>query len=105
MSAPFDLTIGALHKFNDAVEDHADVKYYSISTARPWTMLPPFLLHSHKVIYDSEGDNDGLVSVRSANWGNHLETWNADHLHVINKRFVRLRDRTGDMVPYYLQGC
>jgi len=104
VSAISDLTIGACAKFNDAVPDHPDVKYYSISAARPWHHVPAFLLHSYKVIYDEEGDNDGLVSVTSAAWGQHLETWKADHLHVINKRFVpEIRNRTGDMVPYYIR--
>ena len=47
-----------------------------------------------------------MVSVTSARWGRHLETWPADHLHVINKRFVpeiRSETRTGDIVPYYLR--
>ena len=74
------------------------------SAARPWHHVPPFMLHSYKLIYDLEGDNDGVVSVASAQWGQHLETWPADHLHVINKRLVpEIRNRTGDIVPYYLR--
>jgi triacylglycerol lipase len=103
VSAIQDLTVRSCEKFNEQVPDHPDVKYYSISAARPWAMMPPFLMHSCKVIYDAEGDNDGMVSVKSASWGEHLETWQADHLHVINKRFVWLRDQTGDIVPYYMK--
>ena len=63
-----------------------------------------FLLPSYKIIYDIEGENDGLVSIKSAQWGMHLETWKADHWHVINKRIVpEIRNRTGDIVPYYLK--
>jgi triacylglycerol lipase len=99
-----DLTTSACAAFNEKVPDHPDVKYVSISAARPWHHIPPFLLHSYKLIHDLEGDNDGLVSIRSATWGQHLETWPADHLHVINKRFVpEIRNKTGDIVPYYLR--
>ncbi|WP_428937592.1 esterase/lipase family protein [Fontivita pretiosa] len=99
-----DLSVESCARFNECVPDHPDVRYYSISAARPWHHVPPFLLHSHRLIYDREGDNDGLVSVASARWGQHLETWPADHLHVINKRLVpEIKNRTGDIVPYYLR--
>jgi triacylglycerol lipase len=99
-----DLTTTSCAAFNEQVPDHRDVQYFSVSAARAWHHIPPFLLHSYKLIYDLEGDNDGLVSIRSATWGQHLETWPADHLHVINKRFVpEIRNKTGDIVPYYLK--
>jgi triacylglycerol lipase len=99
-----DLTLDSCARFNDAIPDHPDVQYYSISAARPWHLVPPFMLHSHRLITDLEGDNDGVVSVASARWGEHLETWPADHLHVINKRLIpEIRNRTGDIVPYYLR--
>ena len=98
-----DLTCESCAKFNNRIEDSPGVKYFSISASRPWHRVPPIFLHSHKLISGIEGANDGIVSVASAKWGEHLETWPADHLHVINKRFVRLRDRTGDMVPYYFR--
>ncbi len=99
-----DLTTRACAEFNDLIGDHPAVKYYSISAARPIHRVPAFMMHSHKLISDLEGENDGLVSVTSAAWGRHLETWPADHLHVINKRFVpEIKNRTGDIVPYYLK--
>jgi hypothetical protein len=70
---------------------------------RPWHRVPPFALHAYKVVYDAEGDNDFLVSVKSAQWGEHLGTWPADHLHTMNKRWViELREPTGDVAPLYL---
>jgi triacylglycerol lipase len=104
MHAVSDLTRESCARFNESVPDCPEVKYYSISAARPWNRVPAFLYHSHKVVHDAEGDNDGLVSVRSAQWGEHLETWPADHLHVINKRLVpEIKDPTGDIVPYYMR--
>jgi len=38
----------------------------------------------HKMIHTAEGDNDGLVSIRSANWGEYLGTIEGDHMEIIN---------------------
>jgi triacylglycerol lipase len=66
--------------------------------------VPPFYYHSHKIIGDAEGENDGLVSVASAKWGEHLGTWPVDHLHAVNRRVVvEMRERTGDVTPRYLE--
>jgi len=99
-----DLTRESCLKFNERIEDSPHVKYFSISASRPWHRVPPMFLHSHKIITGIEGPNDGLVSVVSAKWGEHLDTWPADHLHVINKRLVlEIKNRTGDMTPRYMK--
>ena len=99
-----DLTIQSCCRFNQCTPDAPRVKYFSISAARPWHRVMPLFMHSHRVIADAEGDNDGLVSVASARWGEHLWTWPADHLHTINKKLVvELKEPTGDMVPRYMQ--
>lgn len=104
VSAISDLTVDSCARFNEEIEDHPEVRYLSISAARKWHQTQAFLLPSYKIVYDLEGDNDGLVSIQSATWGEHLETWKADHLHVINKRFIpEIRNKTGNMVPYYLR--
>ena len=99
-----DLTTERCARFNEVTPDAPGVKYYSISASRPWTKVPPWAIHSWRVVYAAEGANDGLVSVMSATWGEHLETWAADHWHTINKRFVvEGANKTGDIVPYYLR--
>jgi triacylglycerol lipase len=104
VQAAHDLTTSACQRFNEEVPDSAAVKYFSISAARPWHLVPPFALHCHKVVSDAEGDNDSLVSVKSSTWGTHLGVWAADHWHTINKRFVvELKDPTGDIAPYYVR--
>jgi triacylglycerol lipase len=98
-----DLTIESCARFNEKIKDSPDVEYYSISASRPWHRIAPFFYHSHKVIADAQGPNDGLVSVDSAQWGEHLATWPADHLHVVNRRFVfEIKNKTGDVTPRYL---
>ena len=103
VQAANDLTTRSCARFNEEVLDSPRVRYFSTSAARPWHLVPPFALPSYKVIFDAEGDNDGLVSVKSSTWGTHLGTWPADHWHTLNRRFVLTRkDTTGDITPYYL---
>lgn len=99
-----DLTTAACAKFNQSIIDVPGVAYFSISAAREWRKVAPFVLHSHKVVTEVEGENDGIVSVKSSTWGKHLGVWRADHFHTINKRYVlELRNRTGNIAPYYVK--
>jgi len=56
-----DLAAESQARCNECVPDHPKVTCDSISAARPWHHVPLFLLHSHKLIYDREKDNDRLV--------------------------------------------
>jgi triacylglycerol lipase len=99
-----DLTTTACQAFNDAVKDVPGIPYFSISAARPRSRIVPWGLLSHEIIRRREGDNDGMVSVRSAQWGTHLGTWPADHWHSINRKLPELwRNPTGDIAPYYVR--
>jgi triacylglycerol lipase len=99
-----DLTTDHCKKFNEQVPDAPDVRYFSISAARPWNKVPPFALHAWRIIQSAEGDNDSLVSVQSSTWGEHLGVWPADHWHSINHRYsLDLKNPTGNIAPYYLK--
>ncbi len=99
-----DLTTESCATFNDEVPDVPGVGYFSVSAARPWTRIAPFALPAYRVVYNAEGDNDGLVSVRSSTWGRHLGTWPADHWHTINHRFLpEGRNGTGDIAPRWVE--
>lgn len=66
--------------------------------------MAPIFLHSHKIITDLEGANDGMVSVGSTIWGEHLETWPCDHLHMVNRRLVpQIATRSKDVCGRYVQ--
>jgi hypothetical protein len=104
VAALTDLTTAQCRRFNDEIADVPGVRYFSVSGARPWRLVPPFAIHSHRIVTRTEGENDALVSVRSATWGEHLATWPADHWHTINHRMVlEIKDKTGDITPYYLE--
>jgi triacylglycerol lipase len=99
-----DLTPESCARFNDEVPDHPDVRYFSVGGARPWHRVPPFALHAYKTVFDAEGENDGLVSVRSSTWGEHLGVWPADHFHSVGKRLVfEVKEPTGAITPFYLR--
>jgi triacylglycerol lipase len=101
-----DLTTESCSRFNDMIEDSPQVRYFSVAAQKPWQRMAPFLIHSTKIISDAEGPNDGMVSVKSAQWGEPLATWEADHLQVINKHFaveVGSKNKTGDVTPKYLE--
>ena len=68
--------------FNEEVPDHPNVEYWSYGCqAGKGTDIPidPLFRYLNKYIHEREGVNDGIVSVRSARWGNYLGTGNADH--------------------------
>lgn len=99
-----DLTTKQCALFNDTTPDQPQVKYYSIAGSRPWNLVPPWLIPSFRVVQAAEGENDGLVSVRSAKWGRYLETWATDHFHAVNRRLiVEIRNPTGDVTSKYLK--
>ncbi|KAI0164310.1 putative triacylglycerol lipase [Hypoxylon sp. FL1284] len=72
-------------RFNPRTPDDPDVRYFSYGAAtdRP-PLFSPFR-HSHGVIAEAEGPNDGLVSVASARWGAYKGTLvGVSHLDLIN---------------------
>lgn len=68
--------------FNAEVPDHPDVTYYAFGcqagagTPHP---ISPVFRYFNKHLFEEEGVNDGIVSVRSARWGTYLGTVDADH--------------------------
>ncbi len=104
MQAVLDLTTERCARFNEEIHDVPGVRYFSISAAKPWTRIPAFAMHAHRVISAVEGENDGLVSIQSSTWGEHLGVWAADHWHTINRRFtIELKEPTGNIVPYWMR--
>ena len=68
--------------FNEEVADHPDVEYWSYGCqAGEGTDIPidPIFRYFNSYLFEREGVNDGMVSVRSARWGEYLGTVDADH--------------------------
>lgn len=92
LHATRDLTADACRRFNQRTPDAPGVRYFSVSAGRPGAEVSPLLRWSERIVAAAEGLNDGLVSVASAQWGTHWETWPVDHFHTINRRVVLGRE-------------
>jgi len=97
-----DLTLAEASAFNAKTPDRADVRYLSWAFARPNTEMPPLFKKRQHRIFTLEGPNDGLVSVKSATWGEAKTPERADHLETIgwspafaNKTTARPFDQQG----------
>jgi triacylglycerol lipase len=96
VKATLDLTTEACEQRNSEVLDEAGVAYFSIAGQyKPGKTFIVFgksrgLLGAlYDLIEETEGDNDGVVSVQSAMMTDrpawtHLDTWNVNHLREIN---------------------
>ncbi|KAI6031594.1 Alpha/Beta hydrolase protein [Pisolithus microcarpus] len=77
------LTLEAMEEFNKNTPDVDGVRYFSWGAEYEPGLFDTWK-YSHSVIYASEGPNDGLVSVRSAQWGTYLGTLkDVDHLDLV----------------------
>lgn len=75
--------------FNPEITNSDDVPYYSYSSAVGKGTEHPISViarYQNNHIYDIEGPNDGMVSVESAKWGEHIKTSNLSHLEQMNLR-------------------
>jgi len=97
-----DLTTDNCRRFNESTPDMPGVAYMSIVARAPMRHMPPFAIHSWKTIHRVEGDNDGLVSVRSGVWGERLAIWPLDHWACINRRFKWVNPKD-DITPSYMK--
>jgi triacylglycerol lipase len=93
------LSVQSMEQFNENTPDVTGVEYFSWagkscryfqfgcqSSMQGETVSSYFLL-SHGYLEALEGDNDGLVSVSSAQWGEFLGILPADHMDEVGHRF------------------
>lgn len=80
----YDLRTAACGTFNDTVIDAPNVRYFSVAGRHTGDFTAPEWLVPHRIVLAAEGPNDGVVSVRSATYGEDLDIWDGDHLSLIN---------------------
>ncbi len=80
----YDLTRASCKTFNDTTPDALTVKYFSVSGKHDGHFLHPEWLLPFGIVSKEEGDNDGIVSITSAQYGEYHETWEGDHLALVN---------------------
>jgi len=85
-----DMTVEHMTEvFNKEVLDVEGVRYFSWTSVsdpfgvRTGAPLNPLFGIPYAIIQRAEGDNDGLVSVTSGMWGEHLGSPAADHLDMV----------------------
>lgn len=84
--------------FNPNVPDNEAVPYYSFSSAVGKGTSHPIKVitrYQNNYIFQQEGINDGMVSVESSKWGEHIKTSDISHLEQMNLRVK------SDRTPYY----
>lgn len=78
--------------FNPQMPNVEGIPYYSYSAAVGKGTNEPIRViarYQNNHIFEEEGLNDGMVSVESAKWGEHIKTSGLSHLEQMN---LRLRD-------------
>lgn len=105
IGAATDLTRESMARFNLEVTDHPAVPYFSVTTGCTRGAVRPRLRLSHRIVASAEGCNDGVVATSSSAWGEHLEHWEVDHVHSINRspggmgvRYVSIVNRIADIL-------
>lgn len=78
-----ELTPEACAIRNDALPDRPDIRYLSVAGARPAGEQNEIFRTFFPDLMDDEGPHDGLVSVKSAEWGEFIRVVAADHFELV----------------------
>jgi triacylglycerol lipase len=81
-----DLTTARCSVFNAEVPNCSKVRYFSVAGRLDYSdlLISPEWALSHNILSSTEGDNDGIVSVASAQFGDGFEIWEGDHFSLVN---------------------
>jgi len=80
----YDLTTAKCKEFNEQVPDAPRVRYFSVAGRHPGTGWRCRMFLLHQFVRQTEGDNDGIVSLTSATYGEGCDVWDGDHLQLVN---------------------
>ncbi len=78
-----DLRTDTCGAWSRSTPDAPGVRYLSVAGVKPRDEMIYGLRFTHDVIAPLEGVNDGLVSARSAAWGEVLPRWDCDHVNLV----------------------
>jgi triacylglycerol lipase len=81
----YDVTVARCREFNEKVPDAPGVRYFSVAARHVGNFFshPEWVL-SHQIVKQAEGENDGVVSIASATYGERVDIWDGDHLSLVN---------------------
>lgn len=99
----YDLTVASCSIFNEETLDAPGVRYFSVAGQHRLSWRTPQWHLPARLLERLEGDNDGIVSVSSARYGESCEIWECDHLELINwcHPLRPLRKGVGTRIPQY----
>lgn len=80
----YDLRQENCKAFNEKVTNVPGVRYFSVAGKHDGHLLLPEWLLPYSIVKRHEGENDGIVSVASANFGEICDEWDGDHLRLVN---------------------
>lgn len=80
----YDLTTSRCKQFNDAVPNDSRVRYFSVGGEHTGSFFAPEWWLPYNIVHQAEGANDGVVSLKSAEWGESLDVWQGDHFSLVN---------------------
>lgn len=80
----YDLRQENCARFNELVKDVPTVRYASVVGRHDGHLLLPEWLLPYTIVKKNEGENDGIVSIASATYGEHVEQWDGDHIRLVN---------------------
>ena len=98
-----DLTTANCLRFNEAILDAPQIRYFSVAGKHIGGWHSPEWQWPFRVVELAEGPNDGCVSVASATYGERCEIWEGDHLSLINwlNPLSSFRGHCEERSPYY----
>lgn len=98
-----DLTVASCKQFNEEIADAAGVRYFSVAGKLRIDWLSFQWQLPARILQKFEGENDGVVSVASARWGEECELWEGDHMNLVNWRhpLAPTKGTHADRLPQY----
>jgi triacylglycerol lipase len=81
-----DLTTTGCAQLNRRTPDAPGVRYFSVAGRFSPSWFSPEWQLPARIVARLEGDNDGVVSMSSARYGESCEVWEGDHLNLIDWR-------------------
>jgi triacylglycerol lipase len=80
----YDLTTTNCCRFNEVVPDAPGVRYFSVVGRHGGDWRSTRWRLFQNIVHRAEGDNDGIVSMASAKYGEDCDVWDGDHLSLVN---------------------
>ncbi|GBC08320.1 hypothetical protein RclHR1_08020003 [Rhizophagus clarus] len=89
-----------INEFNRNTPNNPSVAYFSYGAATELPIWSP-LYFPYQIIKAKEGPNDGLVSVKSAQWGRYVKTAKCDHWDLTDRWRIKIGSNF-DPIEFYL---